>query len=279
MDPVNPADFSSADSNVVNTAFNTALANQMRRFDIGNKTQDMVKLMVSLTPIQNLDVSFEYAYKRDELTSDALGYQSVQRNEFVVDANYTWKDFKFFGFFDWDSSYTNQLSRQATGAVGQSASMNAAPTTTNFNWNADLKNDNYAYGIGGVVPILKKKLSLVVQYDFEKNNGIADFTSQAFSQAASLGINNNNIPIPQWDDYTRQSISARLVYAVTKDLGLTLGYLYSQFKLNDGQLNGYSNVPLGAPPASTPLNMLLSGAYTQQNYNINLFYLKAMYRF
>jgi MtrB/PioB family decaheme-associated outer membrane protein len=261
-----------------NTQFALAQANQMRRYDIGNKEQDMLKLTVDLTPMQDLDVAVEYAYKRDKLTKEALGYQDMTRNEFIIDATYTWKDFKFFGFFDWDSSSTNQLSRQGSGAAGQSPSMNAAPTTTNFNFTAELKNDNYAYGLGVVAPIVKKKLNLILQYDFEKNNGNADFTSQSFTAAnTTAGVNNNNISIPPWDDYTRQSISARLVYAVTKDLGLTFGYLYSQFKLNDGQSAGYSNVPLST--TGVPLNMLLTGAYQDQSYNVNLFYLKAMYKF
>ncbi len=270
-DPVDPTtDF--------NTQFNVALANQTRRFDVGNKEQDMFKLMVDLTAIQNLDVALEYAYKRDKLTSTAFGYQSVERNEVVVDANYTWKDFKFYGFFDWDSATTEQLNRQATGAAGQSPYGNSPPTTTNFNWKADLKNDNYAYGIGAVVPVVKKKLSLIFQYDFEKNNGAADFTSQAFTTASTaVGVNNNNISMAPWDDYTRQQISARLVYAVTKELGLTFGYLYSQFRLNDAQLAGYTNVPLSA--TGVPLAFLQTGAYTNQNYNVNLFYLKAIYRF
>ena len=256
----------------------SALANQMRRYDISNKEQDMFKLMLDLTAIQNLDVALEYAYKRDKLTSVALGYQSVERNEFVVDANYTWKDFKFYGFFDWDSATTEQVNRQGAGAAGQSSFIGALPTTTNFNWKADLKNDNYAYGIGAVVPVVKKKLSLIFQYDFEKNNGTADFTSQAFTAASTaVGVNNSNISMAPWDDYTRQQISARLEYALTKEIGLTFGYLYSQFRLNDAQLGGYTNVPLSATGA--PLAFLQTGAYTSQNYNVNLYYLKAMYRF
>lgn len=142
-----------------------------------------------------------------------------------------------------------------------------------FNWDVKLDNDNYAYGIGTAIPILKNKLSFVVQYDFEKNNGDADFTSQAFTAAhVALGLNNNLIDIPAWDDYTRQNISTRLLYDMTKNFGLVFGHVYSQFKWNDGQFKAYSLVPTGT-------NLLLSGAYTDQSYNANLYYIKAVFRF
>ncbi len=189
---------------------------------------------------------------------------------------YDWKGIKFFGFFDYDDGYTNQLSRYAnpstTGGV-PSGDPNSAPNVNSFNWTVKLDNKNYAYGIGTAVPIMKNKLSFILQYDFEKNNGNADFTSQTFtSSQAALGINNNNIGITPWDDYTRQNISARLNYDVRKAVRVVFGYLYSQFKLNDGQLNGYQLAPTGQ-------NVLLSGAYTDQNFNANIYYMKLYYLF
>ena len=60
-------------------------------------------------------------------------------------------------------------------------------------------------------------------------------------------------------------------YAFNKNMTFVFGYLYSQFRLNDGQLNGYQYAPSGP--------VYLTGAYTDQNYNANVYYVKVYYRF
>jgi MtrB/PioB family decaheme-associated outer membrane protein len=256
---------------VFNDALNTVLNNNIRRFDIANKTQDMFKFTTDLSPLQNLDLALEYAYKFDNYDHNALGYQQSKRNEFILDGSYDVKGIKFFAFFDYDKSYTKQLSRYVNPVAGASADPNAAASPNSFNWDVKLENNNYAYGIGASIPIIKNKLAFTLQYDFEKNNGNADFTSQAFTAATPRGVNNSNIGIAPWDDYTRQSISGRLRYDINKDLGVVFGYLYSQFRVNDGQLNGYQYL--------APGTAYLSGAYIDQSYKASVLYIRTMYRF
>lgn len=248
------------------------LSNYLRPYYAANKTQDMVKGTVDLTPLANLDVTVEYAFKHDTYDKQVLGYYKDQQHEFIVDGSYDWKVLKVFVFFDYDTTWTNQQTRQL-GSSGINADPGSGVVNSNsFNWRTNLQNNNYAYGLGSSIPIIKNKLSFVVQYDFEKNNGTADFTSQ---YRATNIPNADLLNINPYDDYTRQSISARFMCDVTKQFGLTFGYLYSQFRLNDGQLNGYQYVM----PVTGTVNTYLTGAYTDQNYNANLFYLKAMYKF
>ncbi len=279
---VNPT--SSADANDV-------LNNYKQDFYAARKTQDMVKATFDLTPLPNLDVTLEYAFKHDSYDGQVLGYYKAQQHEFIIDGSYEWKGLKFFGFFDYDTSWTDQQTRQSNVTVPFNADPRAGLVGpgNSFNWRASLRNDNYAYGAGSSVPIIKNKLSFIVQYDFQKNNGTADFTSQFLSTNANAPIARNPdlLNINPWDDYTMQSISARFLYNVTKQLGLSFGYIYRQFKYNDGQIpgvdpnqtstviNGYRYVM----PATGNVNTLLTGAYTDQNYNANIFFLKAMYRF
>ncbi len=237
-----------------------------RRFDIGKQNQDMWKFTTDFTPLDTLDVSLEYAYKLDNYNDTILGFQAAEENEFILDGSYVWKGIKLFAFFDYDVSYTTQAERTGGGDPS------LAPTTSAYNWSADLQNKNYAYGAGTTFPIIKNRLAFTVQYDFEKNNGTANFTSQEFTAAqTSLGINNGTIDIAPWDDYTRQNISARLTFDYDKHLGFVFGYLYSQFRLNDGQLNDYQYV--------TSAPMYLTGAYTDQSYKANIYYIRAIYRF
>jgi MtrB/PioB family decaheme-associated outer membrane protein len=273
--PINPTGTNSPTPNQ-----DDVLHNNVGRFDATNKMQDMLKLTTDLTPLENLDIALEYAYKFDNYYQNVLGYRYGKQNEFVLDGSYAWKGMKFFTFFDYDVTYTDQRSRNVTpnpvtsGSTSNADALSGVVNSNSYNWGVQLDNKNYAYGLGTSLPIVKDKLSFVLQYDFEKNNGTANFTSQYLA----TGLNQNNIDIAPWGDYTRQVISARLYYNITKNLGLTLGYLYSQYRLNDGQLNGYQYiVPAGS--ASTATTTYLTGAYTDQSYKVNTGYVRATYRF
>jgi MtrB/PioB family decaheme-associated outer membrane protein len=280
-------------SNPLNPAeANDWLNNNFRAYYAANKTQDMIKATFDLTPIQNLDVALEYAFKHDTYDKQVLGFYKAQQNEFILDGSYDWKGVKFFGFFDYDVTWTDQQTRNVgvtTTPPLPNAFPAAAPNANSYNFRVNLRNDNYAYGAGTSFPIIKKKLTFALQYDFQKNNGTADFTSQFLttSTTAAFGRNADLLNMLPWDDYTMQSISARMMYDFDQHLGLMFGWVYRQMKYNDAQIpsldpnqtstviNGYRYVM----PATGSPSALLSGAYTDQNYNANIFFLKAMYKF
>jgi hypothetical protein len=57
-----------------------------------------------------------------------------------------------------------------------------------------------------------------------------------------------------------------------KSATITAGYAYEQFELNDAQLAGY-RYTVGAPDS------YLTGAYKDQNYNANVFFMSLTYKF
>ncbi len=283
LDPLNPANA------------NAVLDSYKQDFYAARKTQDMIKSTIDLTPVPNLDMAMEYAFKHDSYDGQTLGFYKAQQHEFIMDGSYDWKGVKFFGFFDYDVTWTDQQTRNV-GVTSTPPLPNplpqSAPNANSYNWRAGLQNNNYAYGVGSSFPIIKNKLSFIVQYDFQKNNGTGDFTSQFLSTNPNspIALNPNLLNIQPWDDYTMQSISARLKYDIDKHFGLMFGYMYRQFKYNDGQIPaldpnqgttaaanvvGYRYVM----PSTGTVNTLLSGAYTDQNYNANIFFIKAMYTF
>ncbi len=271
---------------------NNIIDNNFRAYYAANKTQDMIKATFDLTPIQNLDVALEYAFKHDTYDKQVLGFYKAQQNEFIMDGSYDLKGVKFFGFFDYDVTWTDQQTRNVgvtTTPPLPNAFPASAPNANSYNFRVNLANYNYAYGAGTSFPIIKNKLSFVMQYDFQKNNGTADFTSQFLttSTTAAFGRNPDLLNMTPWDDYTMQSISARMKYDFNQHLGLMFGWVYRQMKYNDAQIpsldpnqtstviNGYRYV---MPATGTP-NAFLSGAYTDQNYNANIFFVRAMYKF
>lgn len=253
---------------------NAVLDNFLRRYYAARKKQDMFKGTLDLTPLRGLDVALEYALKYDDYDKTVLGFTDQRSDEFILDAAYEWRGMKFFAFFDYDVTTTKQTQRFVNPVTGSSADPSAAPGSSSYNWHATLDNKNYAWGMGTSFPIIKDRLFFLIQYEFEKNNGTADFTSETLA----AGLNQDTIDIAPWDDYTRQSLSAKLRFGVTKDLYLVFGYLYSQFRWNDGQFTGYRFIdPAGASASAT--TTYLTGAYLDQPYRVNLYYVKATYRF
>jgi opacity protein-like surface antigen len=148
-------------------------------------------------------------------------------------------------------------------------------------WNLKDKQSYYDFGVGTNIFILPKKLTLRLQYDYAKSNGNANFTlsddALALANSSLVGVvaNNNNIDIPNWDDYTKHSLMAKLIYNVTKHIALSVGYAYERFKYSDAQLDGYTNTPitLGVPDA------YLTGAYSNQSYKANIGFVALSYKF
>ena len=179
-------------------------------------------------------------------TRNALGFQQMEENEFILDASYVVKGVKFFAFFDYDISHTSQTQRSGRGRQRRPR-QSSQPHRLQLERRA--AQQQLCLRPGHLAARSCTRLSLIVQYDFEKNNGRANFTSQSFTAAqTALGINNGNIDIAPWDDYTRQNISARLIYEYNQHLAFSLGYLYSQFRMNDGQYNGYQYVAFPRTP-------------------------------
>jgi hypothetical protein len=77
------------------------------------------------------------------------------------------------------------------------------------------------------------------------------------------------------DDYSKQSINLKAIYKAVKNLDLTLGYSYAHYTYGDPSMDGY----LYVYPTSGAATSYLTGANYNQDYNVNLFYLQAGYKF
>lgn len=249
------------------------IENFLRRFDAASKKQDMLKASIDLTPVEALDFSLEYAYKKDNYNETILGMTKYTRNEFIIDATYAAKFAKLYGFFDYEEIKTDQSSRAIGSNLTNTSSFDpsSAPTASNFNWDVKLKEKNYMFGIGVEVPVIPNTLSVSVQYDYQKSNGNADFTSQVLAST----VTQETIDLPEYDDYTQKIFSAKIKYNYTKNLKFILGYLYDKYTYSDVEYSGYRNViTAGGQP-----NTYLTGAYNAESYKANVVYVKAVYRF
>jgi len=247
------------------------IENFVRRFDATDKNQDAIKLSVDLSPLDRLDLTAEYAYKKDDYDDTLLGLTKAKRNEFILDASYEIRGVRLYGYFDYEVAKRDITSRYINPTGVYSFDPNTVPVANSYNWDVKLKDKNYALGVGFEVPIIAKKLLFGTQYDFEKANGNADFTSQILTGT----LTQDSIDIPLYDDYKRHVVLTKLKYNYKDKLNLILGYEYQRLKYTDAQFEGYRYVM----PVTGTTNTYLTGAYKDEPYNANILYLKAVYKF
>ena len=240
-----------------------------RSFDLADKTRDSIKVAIDLYPTDFLSLGAGYKHKETNYRNLQYGLKSDRRDEVYTNADVMiGKYAQLFGYYDFE------VTRRSQDQISPDVS-NAAV------WNLKDKETYYDFGVGTNIFLIPKKLTLRLQYDYVKSNGNADFTlsgdalAGANSTLVGTVANNSNIDIPNWDDYTKQSLMVKLIYDVTKHIVFSIGYAYEKFKYSDAQLDGYTLTPttLGNPDA------YLTGAYSNQAYKANLYFATMTYKF
>lgn len=243
--------------------------NFIGRYDAIGKNQDAIDLSVDVA-VEHVNLSLEYAYKKDRYPDTVLGVTDARRNEYILDATYEMKHVRLFGYFDYETVNSNQTSRYVNATGNYSFDPNTPPVENSYNWSVNATDNNYAYGAGAEIP-LSGKITLFAQYDYQSTKGNADFTSQVLTGSQTQ----DSIDIPSYGDYRKQTISARVRYNAVKDLKFTLGYSYEKLDTSDSLYQGYQYVTITDGFPST----YLSGAYKDNSYRANIVYLKASYTF
>jgi len=240
----------------------------VRRFDATDKVQDSLKFGVDIAPLTHLDIGLEYIYKKNDYKDTILGRLSDERNEYYADVAYTMPErFKLTAFVNYEQVIAKSYHRYISPSGSFSFDPSASPVNTSYNWSEDLTDKSWMYGFGLEVPAIKDRLTFVASWIYEKANGQADFSSQN-----NLGTPLNISP---YNDYTKQGLNLKAIYKATKNLDLTLGFAYEKFEYKDEQWDGYQNVMTSAVSPNT----YLTGAYNYQNYDVNMLYFMASYKF
>ena len=244
----------------------------IRRFDAAGQNRDTYKAGIDLFPMDNLSISLGYKYKETSYPDTILGLTSDKRDEFSADADYLiGKWVRLFAFFDYERVRQSQFQRQFTTTPDPTA----PPTSTNFNWTANEKDETYSYTIGTDIYIIKDKLTLRLQHSYLESNGSVDYTYLLGGNPLPAGRTQDNIDISDWDDYKLRYYLIKLTYNATKAVSVAAGYAYEKYIYSDAQYNGYQYVP-----ATTGTNgAYLTGAYNDPSYESHIVFLTLSYRF
>ncbi|HZV82398.1 MAG TPA: MtrB/PioB family outer membrane beta-barrel protein [Geobacteraceae bacterium] len=251
-----------------------AVESFIRRYDVAPMHRDSFKASVDISPLDSLNISLGYIYKRTDYYDTTLGLTEDKRDEFTVDADYSIGTVaKLYGYFDYEKVRSQQDQRQFTNPSTINPD-GAVQDPLNFNWNLHQKDKTYDFGVGTDIYIIPKKLTLKLQYDYVMSNGDADF-QYLLDTALTGGRTNSSIDAGNWDDYRKQSFRARAVYDLMKSMSITAGYAYEKFRYDDLRTDDYQYVVSSFGFANT----FLSGAYKDQDYTANVFFLGLTYRF
>jgi len=230
------------------------------RFDAAPVDRDTLKITLDANPAPLLDVGGEIIYKVNRYGETQLGRTKDERQELNLSASYgDMKVFRVSAFADVE--YTQYDSSHWTGAI--TSYPNAVPNNI-YPWQSKVKDRNWLLGVAGQ-GYVSERLRLYGSYIWTKANGEVDFAAPSYAFAQ---------PIDQYDNFRKQTLNVKGIYAATKQVDVTLGAAYEKYTYSDIQMNDYIyNVRTGTNQG------FLSGAYAFPNYRASIVYATVSYRF
>ena len=127
----------------------------VRAFDLAPLTQNRVKVDLDWAAADSLGVGFEYLYKDNNYNTTTLGRTGDTRNEVFLNVTYglpsSWR-VTLFGDYEmikYDSFHRNVGVGACNATTGPNCfDPSAPPSSSSYNWNANVKNNNWMVGIG-----------------------------------------------------------------------------------------------------------------------------------
>jgi hypothetical protein len=242
------------------------------QFDLSNVDQDQWKLTLDYTLMGALDLGFEGILKTNKYKDNTLGRLKEDRREIYLNASYAFPGgarFTVFGDAEqikYDSTHRVIGDNTLSGPYDP----NSPPNGSNYNWNGNIKDRNWAAGIAFDFPAMGK-LTLKASAIYYKTDGMVDL---ALQQGVPSSVT-APAPIPTWDDSRRTSLTIKGVYAFSKSLSITGGYAYEKYTYIDSQFEGYQYTVAG----SSNQNSYLNGVYARPQYKTDILYALINYHF
>ena len=264
------------------TAFNPT-ENYVRRFDLANVNQDLIKVVLDASPAPFLDLGLEAIYKKNNYKDTALGRTNDDRQEYYVSLSYgDPKAFRMMVFGDIEFLEYNSTHRVG-GTTLANSDPNAAPSpaapanSSIYSWNAKNKDKSWQVGLGADwLPM--ERFSVKASAIYAETTGTVDFAALGGAVIPLPGL----LPINNFDNTKRTSLNLKGTYRYTKQWEFTGGYAYEKYRYSDIGFDGSGYVVpalvAGVPTVSTAAGYT-TGQYAFQPYTANIFYLIATYKF
>jgi hypothetical protein len=232
----------------------------VRRFDVANVDQNLIKLVLDLTPAPFFDIGLEAIFKRNNYKDTILGRTEDERQEYYASLAYGDPNaFRVLVFGDVEVTQFDSFHRVGTGNPDPST----PPVAGTYNWTATNKDRAWQLGLGvdwKALARLTFKGSLIVA----KTEGSADF-------AAEIG---SPLPIRNFDNTKRTAANVKAVYEFDRQWEFTGGYAYEKYEYDDIGYTGTRYVTSATATAG-----LVTGQFSFQPYDASIVYAMAKYKF
>jgi MtrB/PioB family decaheme-associated outer membrane protein len=235
----------------------------VRRFDLANVDQNLVKLIFDLTPAPFFDIGLEAILKRNDYKDTILGRTEDERQEYYASVAYGDPSrLRFLVFGDIELTSFDSFHRADSSGSGN-PDPSTPPVAATYNWSAT--NDDEAWQLGAgldwqATASLMIKGSLV----YAKTEGSTEFSAQIGSP----------FPINNVDNTKRTTFNLKGVYAYDRNWELTGGYAYEKYEYDDIGYTGTRYVTSATNTAG-----VVTGQYSFQPYKANIIYGMAKYKF
>jgi len=250
------------------------------RYDANGKDEDTLRIVLSASPREVLDLGAEYIYKTNKYKPAyggvILGRTKDARDQWYLTAAYGARDgvrvsaYADIEYVKYDSYHRNP----GMGGAAGSFDPNTAPATASgWNWSQSQRDRNWAIGAGIEWPI-RSSLKLVGALGYERTDGTMEFASQTNTLGVPFG---GDQKIPYWDTYTKRFANFKLLYKQSPRLDLTFGIAHETFDYQDNMFMNYRNVVSSA--ASGEPNAYLTGYANNLDYSANIVYVVGKYSF
>lgn len=234
-----------------------------------DQSRDEWQLGFELSPLESLDLGLDFTHRDTDYAEAVDALQADRRHNVYFDATWrTCQSLTLTGFVG--------LERVDTEANRVLNTINA----TGPDYKTRGEEDFWSYGLSGSL-VANEQLSFKLSWLYQDSDGSLSLTNdlQATALPPSLpgggvatGAGTFSTSTNQWDDYTKQQLEAKAVYAVQPKLTMTLGYLYEKFDFADASTANYQYSLAG-------VTAYYSGLGARQNYDANVGYLMATYGF
>jgi MtrB/PioB family decaheme-associated outer membrane protein len=265
----------------------------VRRFDLANVDQNLVKLVLDSSPIPFLDLGFEAIYKKNDYKDTALGRTDDQRQEFYASVSFgDPKSFRVMVFGDLE--FTEYNSTHRVGSCGANpaeppqsgsppacsplpaATPPAPPVHSSYTWGAKNKDRSWQVGVGADW-LPQDRLKLSGSFIWAKTEGTTDFVAQPGTVLPAPFL-----PIPNFDNTIRTSFNLKGTYKFSRQWEVTAGFAHERYKYSDIGYTGTAYTVGTASTSCVPLTVCTAyttGQYAFQPYRVNVYYLIGTFRF
>jgi len=244
-----------------------------RRFDVSDRERNLFEVQVTVSPLETLDVSGTYRYRKDDFNSNVLSSQPLlnyagalaitpadrtaatpgqqvgllkdERNFYGVDVSYTPNQRVRFGAFA-SKEEANTLQRGFEfDDANKATPTNVAPSATTVGgwdnaaglWTANIKDTTYTVGADVRVAVIPKKLNFNTSYTYSAGKVEIDYAGWGSQFADTTPFAFRTPPTVRND---RHTFNASVDYELIKDLTAALGYMYEYYKTQDWQQSNNS---------------------------------------